>query len=1091
MISSTDQIQILYEISLIIGEGSNLKQAASKALSVYLRKLNCSAGAILFQRNINERYWFQLLYSIPSQISRNQIYQEITRQIGKSPLHCNDCLSKIEFPSITQHSDSSYSYLMKLPDFGLLLMIKKGDPLPIDFIYSLRQLNKKLADALKSFVVKEQLDIHSAALEASPNSVLITDHLGNIEWANTAWCQLNQFSLNEVIGKYSNLLKSPATNDDVFKEMWDKLINGNTWSGHLTNKKKDNSDYIAEMSITPIFDNNNMISHYIAISQDITSKRLSEMKLRDNEALLSTLVGTIPDLVWLKDNDGKYLACNAKFESFFGAKESEILGKTDFDFVSHDEAEFFRMHDRKVLDSKIPSVNEETVAFASDGHIEHLETIKTPMLNDNGEVMGVLGIARDITLRKKADEALKESKQRFEDLANLLPQPIWESDLQGRLIYLNKAGRQIFGISEQQLNEDFYFHNIFPEQYKSQVDTLFSGKLKKLSMPLEMECRNASGELFPVLVYTNLSHIHENSNSIRGIILDVSNLKKVENELLSLSTLQKVLIKISTQYINVSINKIDESINIALSEIGEFVQADRAYIFNYNHETRTASNTYEWCQVGVDPQIENLQNISFDDIPLWIDSHLKGDTIYISNVGQLIDVDIREILESQNIKSLIAVPMMHGDLSVGFVGFDSVKKYHDYSENEKSTLEVFAQVLVNFQLRTNTELDLKNAKEKAEKAEKAQFNFLSTMSHEIRTPMNAVVGLSNILLMDNPKESQIENLKILKLSSQNLLNIINDILDYNKLISGNIALETASFNVYDTIKGVYLAMNTLAENRGIKLKYYISSDVPKIVIGDSTRLTQILNNLVSNSIKFTKKGSVDIEIRPVFRTHVKVQLHVSVSDTGIGIPADKFKDIFEEFKQSSSSITREFGGTGLGLPIVKRLLKEMGSDIYLESEVGKGSVFSFNLELPLGDDSLILDQDEEVVFDDSLYRMRVLVVEDNKINQMVVHRFLTEWKCIIEMADNGQIAVEKVKSKKYDVVLMDLHMPVLDGYSATKEIRSIEDPEKRGIPIVALSASALGEIEVRARKFGMDAFVTKPFVPKVLFKTLLKFRPRS
>jgi PAS domain S-box-containing protein len=1089
MISSTDQIQILYEISLVIGEGSTLKQAATKALSAYLRKLNCSAGALLIQRNINNRYGVQLLHSIPSQIQRNKIYQEVIRQVGTSPLNCKDCFANIEFPSIHQHPDSTYSYLMKLPDVGLLFMIKKGDPLPLDFIYSLRPLNKKLGDALQSFIIKEQLDIHSAALEASPNSVLITDHLGNIEWANHAWCELNQFSLNEIIGKYSNLLKAPDASDEVFKDMWDKLIHGLTWSGNLTNKRKDNSTYIAEMSITPIFDNNQMISHYIAISQDITHKKLSETKLRDNEALLSTLVGTIPDLVWLKDNDGKYLACNAKFESFLGSSEKDIIGKTDFDFVSADEAEFFRKHDRKVLETKIPSVNEEAVTFASDGHVEQLETIKTPMLNDRGEVMGVLGIARDITMRKQAEVALQESKQRFEDLANLLPQPIWEADFDGRLIYLNKTGRQIFGISEQDLNANFYFHQIFPDSYRGQVDSLIAGKTQRLSHPLEMECKNVGGELFPVLVYSNISHIVEKIDSIRGIILDVSNLKKVEKELLSLSTLQKVLIRISTRYINVSINKIDEAINLALREIGEFVNADRSYIFDYNHEMRTARNTYEWCYEGVEPQINNLQDISFEDIPMWVDSHLKGDTIYISNVGQLIDADVKELLEAQNIKSLIAVPMMHNHLCVGFVGFDSVRCYHDYSDNEKSTLEVFAQVLVNFQLRSMSELNLQNAKEKAEKAEKAQFNFLSTMSHEIRTPMNAVVGLSNILLMDDPKESQIENLKILKLSSQNLLNIINDILDYNKLISGNIALETVSFNIHETIRSVHMAMNTLAENRDIKLQYYLTSDVPKIVIGDSTRLTQILNNLVGNSIKFTKKGNVDVEVRSVLKTHQSVQLHFSVSDTGIGIPAEKFKDIFEEFKQSSSSITREFGGTGLGLPIVKRLLKEMGSDIYLESEVGKGSVFSFNLELPLGDESANMEEDDDVVFDDSLYRMRVLVVEDNKINQLIVHRFLSEWKCIVEMADNGQIAVDKVKLKKYNVVLMDLHMPVLDGYSATREIRNLDDPEKKHIPIIALSASALGEIEVRARKFGMDAFVTKPFVPKVLFKTLLKFRP--
>lgn len=1088
MITSTDQIQILYEIALTTGEGKNLKQAANKALSVYLRKLNCFAGAIYQKEQIENLCWYKKVNAIPSRIERIGAFKNLLGGLPLDPENCSKGINPEALPGIGTFDENTHTYIMNLPGYGFLAMLKKGEMLPDDFILSLKPLNKKLADALRAFTVENTLNLHSAALEASSNAILITDVQGYIRWVNEAWCSLNGFTREEVLGKYSNLVKSDDHEAGFYKKMWDTLALGKTWNGEITNRKKDGEKYIAEINITPVFDNNNQITHFIGISQDVTEKRLAEERLKDNEAMLSTLVETIPDLVWLKDAEGTYLACNPKFEKFFGATEKEIIGKTDYDFVDKNTGDLFRQHDKNAMDAGKPTVNEEEVTYASDGHKELLETIKTPMFDADKNVIGVLGIARDITGRKLTEEALIESKERFEQMANLLPQPIWEVSAGGRFVYANKAGYEIFGYTPEDINKGLNFLKVISKKDHKRIMSNFSKKIRGIKTDeYEYECIKQNGETFPAMIYTSPINKHGKIIGVRGITLDISNMKNAQEELRYFSALQDILINVSTKYINVSTEKIDEALREALTEMGEFVSADRAYIFEYDFKKQITNNTHEWCYDGIKPEIENLQGVPLEALPQWTDKHLKGDTVYVPDVLALDpENDLRKILEPQGIKSLIAVPMMHGSECLGFIGFDSVRKHHSYSEKEKSILQVFAQIVVNFQLRSKAEQELIHAKETAEQAEKAQFNFLSTMSHEIRTPLNAVVGITNILLMENPKPGQITNLKTLKFSSQNLLSIINDILDFNKLVSGKVVLEQADFSIQEILKGMHYAMNSLAKAKEISLDYTVDKDIPEIIVGDSTRLLQIINNLVSNAIKFTKQGGVKVDVNLISKKQKKVTLHVSVKDTGIGIPRDKFETVFEEFKQTSSSTTREYGGTGLGLPIVKKLLEAMGSEIVLQSEVGKGSEFSFDIDFLIGDRQKIKSSDEPVTFDDSLKGIRVLLVEDNKINQMVARKFLSEWKTETDIADNGKIALEKLDQSNYDVVLMDLQMPVMDGYTATEEIRKHSEERISKIPVIALSASALGEIETRARKYGMDDFVTKPFVPEVLFSSMVK-----
>lgn len=399
---------------------------------------------------------------------------------------------------------------------------------------------------------------------------------------------------------------------------------------------------------------------------------------------------------------------------------------------------------------------------------------------------------------------------------------------------------------------------------------------------------------------------------------------------------------------------------------------------------------------------------------------------------------------------------------------------------------IFSFLLKHF---INKMVGLVREKEKAENKAAIKDKFLSTMSHEIRTPMNAVVGLSNILLQENPRNDQVENLQTLKFSADLLLSLINDILDYSKIEAGKIEIEKIRFDLLLVVSSIRNALRTKADEQGIQLQLNIDQDIPQFVIGDQVRLSQVLTNLIGNAIKFTTKGSVTISLKLIQQEAQQYTIRFIIKDTGIGIPKDKFQKIFNSFSQAETNTTRKFGGTGLGLSITKRLLELQDSSIQLESEVGKGSTFYFDLTFEKAIQET--NQPKAVVQKSKDFEIfnqeNILLVEDNKINVMVAKKFLSKWNLCIDVAENGAIALDKIKEKNYDLVLMDLNMPVMDGYTTTQEIRKMPDPIYQKLPIIALSASAIDGFRRKAFEAGMTAFVTKPFNPEELYQTLANY----
>jgi signal transduction histidine kinase/ActR/RegA family two-component response regulator len=379
---------------------------------------------------------------------------------------------------------------------------------------------------------------------------------------------------------------------------------------------------------------------------------------------------------------------------------------------------------------------------------------------------------------------------------------------------------------------------------------------------------------------------------------------------------------------------------------------------------------------------------------------------------------------------------------------------------------------------------LKDAAVLAQEGLKAKSDFLSTMSHEIRTPLNSVIGMAHLLQRSNPRPDQHENVEVLLFSANNLLSIVNNILDYNKIEAGKIHFEQINMDVPALAKNIIAGIKTFAEEKRISLRYEIDERLNMYVVGDPTRTSQVINNLVHNAIKFTNEGYVKLAIHAEDISTDEITLLISVEDTGIGIENEKMKIIFERFTQADSSTSRKYGGTGLGLSISKKILELQGTELIIESEIGKGSKFSFRLRLKHNNEILQSREEKLVNLNENLKSLKgigILLVEDNPMNVMVAQAFLERAGALIDVAVNGEEALKSFDGTRHRLILMDLDMPVMDGYQAARILRR----QGQTVPIIALTASLPNEVQHEVYDAGLSDIMVKPFNPDDLLRAIL------
>jgi signal transduction histidine kinase/DNA-binding response OmpR family regulator len=401
----------------------------------------------------------------------------------------------------------------------------------------------------------------------------------------------------------------------------------------------------------------------------------------------------------------------------------------------------------------------------------------------------------------------------------------------------------------------------------------------------------------------------------------------------------------------------------------------------------------------------------------------------------------------------------------------------ELNENQRNALSIVAKHVINQLELTTKNIELAAQKKIAERAVLAKDSFLANMSHEIRTPLNAIIGFTDLLAqtaLDNIQHDYVDNVQI---AGENLLLIVNDILDLSKIESGNLTSDNEPFNLRKTLKHVYNLLKVKTP-KDVEFNLFLDADMPEMIIGDQGRLNQILVNLTANALKFTEEGEVTVSVKKVDETADNYSLRFSVKDTGIGIPEDKLETIFERFTQAEESTTRRFGGTGLGLSIVKQLIELHDAEIHVKSKQGRGSEFFFVLIYKKANNSGVA---AKTLADNNLGKLKILLCEDNVLNQKLASSVIQNFGFELDIADNGEEGIDFLSKNKYDLVLMDLQMPVKDGYETTVYIRN---KMNSNIPIIAMTAHSLPGEQERCYNAGMNGYVPKPFKQPVLLKAI-------
>lgn len=902
--------------------------------------------------------------------------------------------------------------------------------------------------------------------------------------------------------------------------------------------------------------------------------------LENERAQLHTILNAIPDLLWLKDTNGAYLNCNKRFEAFFGATESQIIGKTDFDFLSKEEAERFRKNDFAAITAGSSRKNQEWVRFANDGHHEHLLTIKTPIYDAHGQLYGVLGIGHDLT-------QLLDLKERFSVAFNASPAAISITTAdEGRFIDINPRYAEILGWSKTELQGKTSTEiKVWPEA-EIREQWLIQLKAQGFLRDFQTEWQHRDGRKIDISLSAEIISL-SGAPCIIAFILDISARKAAK---LAVSQLESrlatafraapvaacithlangTIVDVNQRLLNEYAWTREALIGKTTLEAGLWGdEADRQSMVEIIRRNGRIFD-FESIGVGSDGRRRNI-SISAEVIQIENTPHLvvyivdvserraaeqklrEREEIFRSIVTQgqdsicLIDPETLKFVEINDaaIQQLgyqrddfasmtvtdIALAQDEATVRAGLArvlkagsrNFENRHRRKDGSEQiaqmcmtvvtvggRKMVSCIWQDITEAKQVKAELEehhlhleelvqqrtAELAEAMKAAEQASHAKSAFLANMSHEIRTPMNAIIGLTHLAERDTKDPKQIDRLNKVSDAARHLLAIINQILDISKIEAGKLSFDLTDFSLLRLIENSSEMISDSLRSKGVALYCEIDPALPATLHGDPVRLGQILLNYLSNAAKFTERGSISIQVNQLACEGRTRLVRFAVTDTGIGIPFEQQAKIFEVFEQADSSTTRRFGGTGLGLAIARRLSHLMGGSSGLTSTPDKGSTFWFTAQLGEQVSENIVQTPRWQAKEAGQLLLcrehagRILLVEDNPINQEVAQELLHEVGLEVDIAVNGQQAVHQFTRKDYDLILMDMQMPVMDGIAATRAIRQTQ--RGRSLPILAMTANAFGEDRQRCLDAGMNDHIAKPVDPSNLYTMLIKWLPRT
>jgi PAS domain S-box-containing protein len=769
--------------------------------------------------------------------------------------------------------------------------------------------------------------------------------------------------------------------------------------------------------------------------------------------LLHLLMENVPDAIYFKDLQSRFLRINRGLARRFGLSHpTDAIGKTDFDFFSEEHARQAYEDEQEVIRTGKPMVGREEAEYWPDGRITWASTTKMPLRDRNGAIIGTFGVSRDITHRKKAEKSLHDSEALYQSLVEMLPVCLFRKDRQGRFTFANQPFcreahlclAELIGKTDRDLYpSELAEKYIRDDQHVMEMGEVFAGVEEHLGEDGEMA--------YVSVVKVPLRDSNEEVIGTQCIFWDITARVRGEEALRQAKHLAEESQKRTRLIVDTAYDAY-----VAMNANGA--------IIDWN---RQAELTFGWSrEQAVDRLLHELIIP-----PAYRAAHVAGVRNFLTTgEGPLLNRRI-EVTALRRDGSEFPAELTISPIRYGSEWF-------------------FSAFLHDITKRKQAEAELRRARDAAEAASKAKSEFLANMSHEIRTPMNAILGMTELVLDTPLNLEQRDYLETVKKSTDALLAVINDILDFSKIEAGKLELDSAPFDLRDSLGDMLSTLALRAHQKGLELACHIAPEVPETVIGDSMRLRQILINLVGNAIKFTERGEVVVDVgladkRPADDGRSSWTLNFQVRDTGIGIPADKQALIFEAFAQADGSTTRRYGGTGLGLAISTRLVERMGGRIWVESTPGKGSVFHFSAQFARHGAALERPGPSEP---DRLRDLSVLVVDDNATNRFILFETLSHWHMRPTTVSSAAAALQALESAQkggepFALVLLDAHMPEMDGFMLAERIH--QHPDLTGATVMMLSSACQPVEKSRCQELGLAAYLTKPIKQADLYRAIL------
>ena len=819
-------------------------------------------------------------------------------------------------------------------------------------------------------------------------------------------------------------------------------------------------------------------------STSYVSRKLTKKLARTAQNLQSLLEQT-SFIIWSLDPNFKLIQSNQNFIDQFSSYVNKPLvrGVDVVAMLPEKDRRFWIEKYNRVL---MGEVLDFMISYFNGKEKFYLEVHLSPVLGDSDEVIAASCYANNITNKVKVTAELEQSRSLLADTLDLAKVGIWFSYAETNEIEWDARTAQIMGMeaTSLRLKSDVYYERVHPSDLAEVKKAIAAFEANESELILEHRILTPAGELRYILEKAKAERDEFGKLlKVTGYTQDITDLRLGEHINLQTTALISE-VKLASEEL-LSMQELTQSVPTAIRRVADAIQAKYAWVFEHQ--------TFE---EGVGAKLVSPTHIG-GELPEEVFAVLQAGKSYAEmGVEDWYEVlrsggvkrgdaeleEVSEFLKLCNLGRYVVLPIFLEGEYWGFIGFDNMEPGRIWTNNDESILQGFCNSLGVILSLSTYQSNLKAAKELAEHATQTKTNFLSNISHEIRTPMNAIMGLTDLLLPGEKDDERLEYLNAIKFSADNLLRLINDLLDLSKIEANKMTFDRQPFAIKEVLRQFNKVMGYLTTEKGLQLDFDVAAEVPNMVSGDAIRLNQILLNLGSNAVKFTEKGIVSFKLSVAKETHELYMLKFVFNDTGIGIAPEKIELIFDSFEQAEKYISRKFGGTGLGLTITNKLVQLMEGGIKVESEIGKGS--NFEVLLPFGKVSQDVSDEMRynVMAEKNLKGSRILIVEDNKINILLVSRLLKAWQADYAIAENGLEAQELLQAERFDLVLLDLQMPIMNGFELMEKLRKGEAGPQTDIPVMALTADAYEQTRGKALSLGFNDFITKPIQADDLYQ---------